>query len=540
MLQNLLLQNLSKLLMIKRLLFLFISICLLNSFSKAQAFGNEWISYDQQYHRIKVWNDGVYRISWSTLSAAVPALATVDPRNVQLFGRGEELAIHLEGENDGQWNDGDFIEFYGRKNDGWFDRQFYTSNNAQSNPYYSLFTDTAVYFLTWNNSLSNRRMTVETDQDFTTYTAAPYFIRQVVNQVNSNYYFGKTDANNSTEPEYTSGEGWSGPVFTAPVLNQISNLPSTNFVGTGPAAELKVVYKSISNAAWFNDHRYQVQLGNAAILDSTFEGHGSRIFNATIAASSLGVSTTPLKFSYLAINNSLNQLVTSNSVYSNYTFRYPHNFNLENQGTYKMFIPDNGASTKYLLNISNFNAAASNVWFYDIANGKRIQAVNQAGIFKVIVPNGNGALKECLIANEAQFNSITAANIQPINYVTGQPGKFTPVRDLNNIKFLIVSHRSLTAEAEAYRNYRSGKFSTGVFYTDELYDQFAHGIAQHPMAVRNLAYTALSYWTEKPEYLFLLGKSISAHFNRQDAEHWNQNLVPTFGFPSSDVLLTAV
>ena len=525
--------------MIKRLLLIIISICIFQSFSNAQTFGNEWISYDQQYHRIKVWNNGIYRISWSTLLAAVPAIANVDPRNVQIFGRGEELPIHLEGEVDGQWNDGDFIEFYGRKNDGWFDRQFYENDNAQSNPYYSLFTDTAVYFLTWNNSLTNRRMAVETDQDFPAYTPAPYFIHQVLNQVNSDYYFGKTDANNSTEPNYASGEGWSGPVFSAPVQNQISSLPSANFVGTGPAAELKIVYKSISNAAWYNDHRYQLQLGNGAILDSTFEGHGSRVFNLSMASSSLGVATTPFKFSYLGINNSLNQLVTSNSVFSNYTWKYPHNFNLENQGTYKMLLPDNAANTKYLLNITNFNASASNVWFYDLTNGKRIQATNQAGVFKVIVPNGNGELKECFIANETQITSISATNIQQINYLAGQPGKFTPIRDLNNIKFLIVSHRSLSNEAEAYRNYRSGKFSSGIFYIDELCDQFAHGISQHPMAVSNLANTALSYWTEKPEYLLLLGKSISAHFNRQDAEHWSQNLVPTFGFPSSDVMLTA-
>ena len=118
--------------MIKRLLLIIISICIFQSFSNAQTFGNEWISYDQQYHRIKVWNNGIYRISWSTLLAAVPAIANVDPRNVQIFGRGEELPIHLDGEVDGQWNDGDFIEFYGRKNDGWFDRQFYENDNAST------------------------------------------------------------------------------------------------------------------------------------------------------------------------------------------------------------------------------------------------------------------------------------------------------------------------------------------------------------------------------------------------------------------------
>lgn len=69
----------------------------------AQVFGNEWINYSQKYYRIKVWNDGVYRIPWTALSTAIPELAGTDPRNVQLFGRGEEQYIHVEGETDGTW-----------------------------------------------------------------------------------------------------------------------------------------------------------------------------------------------------------------------------------------------------------------------------------------------------------------------------------------------------------------------------------------------------------------------------------------------------
>ena len=80
--------------MTKRLLLILLFISVFHSFSNAQMFGNEWISYEQQYYRIKIWNDGIYRISWPTLFAAVPAIASADPRNVQIFGRGEELPIH--------------------------------------------------------------------------------------------------------------------------------------------------------------------------------------------------------------------------------------------------------------------------------------------------------------------------------------------------------------------------------------------------------------------------------------------------------------
>jgi hypothetical protein len=506
----------------------------------AQVFGNEWINYSQKYYRIKVWNDGVYRIPWTALSTAIPELAGTDPRNVQLFGRGQEQFIHVEGEADGTWNDGDYIEFFGRKNDGWLDARLYANPaSEQSNPYYSMFTDTAVYFLTWNTSLSNRRFSNETDQNFTAYTAAPYFTQEIVSQQTGTYYFGKTDFNNSTDPEYTEGEGWSGDVFTAPIINQITQLPSPNGVSTGPAAELQVTYKSVSNAPWFGDHRYKLRLGTQPQIDSTFEGHGSRRFTLSMPASGLGAATTPYRFTYDDTTNNAGQLVTSNSVFSNYRWRYPHNFNLENKTFFRMRIPNNAAAEKYLLNMTNLANASGGALLWDLTNGYRIAVVNQSNVLKAVLPNGTIADRECYITTTSQVVTLSDAAIRPIDYNPAQPGRFTDYTALGGVDFVLVTHRSLSSEAQAYKAYRSTRYSTEVFYIDELIDQFAYGIQQHPLSIRGFADAALAYWTNKPEFLYLLGKSISAHHLRNDAEAWSQCLVPTFGYPSSDILFTA-
>ena len=505
----------------------------------AQPFGNEWIQYNQSYYRINVWNDGVYRISFSALSEAIPALASADPRNVQIFGRGQEVPIYVQGETDGTWDAGDFIEFVGQKNTGWLDASMYPNADAQSNPHYSLISDTAAYFITWNTSVSNLRMTSETNVTFTGATAAPYFIHQVINQQTSDYYFGKTDFNNSTDPQYTDGEGWSGAVFSAPLLNQTMALPSTNAVATGPQAALTVVYKTISNAPWFEDHRYQMQLSNLPVKDTLMEGHGSRKFLFTMNASGLGASTTPFKHSYVGINDNNGILVTSNSMFSNYVWRYPHNFNMENKSSFRMWVPNNPAGDNYLLNMTSLAAGASTVWLYDISNNKRITVVPVAGVYKALVPNGNGSDKELFVVAESQFSSIASSAIKPVNAAGAQPGIFTDLQNMPGADFLLLTNRRLSNEALSYKAYRSGKFSTEIIYVDELFDQFAYGVLQHPLAIRNFASTALAYWNNKPEYLLLLGKSISAHFIRNDPDAWNECLVPTFGFPSSDILLTA-
>ena len=516
-------------------LFLLISFGL-----QAQSLGNEWINYSQKYYKVKISTDGVYRISWTALSAAIPELSGTDPRNLQIFARGEEQFIHIEGESDGTWNDGDFVEFFGRRNDGWLDARLYANPATEhSNPYYSLFTDTATYFITWNNSQNNRRFSNENDQNFSNFTAAPYFINEVIAQNNSLYYFGKTDFNNSTDPEYTEGEGWSGPVFSAPQMNQITQLPSTMAVGTGPPAELVITYKTVSNAAWFGDHRYKVRLASMPQVDTTFEGHGSRRFTLTMPSAQLGGNTTPYRLTYDDTTNNAGVPVTSNSVFSNYRWRYPHNFNLENRNFFRMLIPNNPNAEKYLLNMTNIANAASGLLVYDLSNGSRMIPVLQNGIQRALLPNSNGNLRECYVTTNSQVVSIGEAAIRPVDYVGAQPGRFNNLTELPGAEFIIVTHRSLSSEAEAYKAYRNQRHSTVVVYVDELYDQFAYGIQQHPLSIRNFSNAAMAFWSTQPQYLYLLGKSISAHHLRNNAEAWSQSLVPTFGFPSSDALFTA-
>ena len=72
--------------MIKRLLV----VCLIvfTTFQvKAQTYGNEWINYSQFYYKIKIAQNGVYRIDSATLAAAGIPLSSINPKNFQIFNR---------------------------------------------------------------------------------------------------------------------------------------------------------------------------------------------------------------------------------------------------------------------------------------------------------------------------------------------------------------------------------------------------------------------------------------------------------------------
>ncbi len=68
--------------------------------------------------RVKVRTDGFYKLTYTELTAAgFPVNGSaldLDPRTLQLFNLGNEVAIHVEGEADGKFDQTDTILFYGQ------------------------------------------------------------------------------------------------------------------------------------------------------------------------------------------------------------------------------------------------------------------------------------------------------------------------------------------------------------------------------------------------------------------------------------------
>src|SRR6185436_8712636 len=91
-------------------------------------FGNEWINYNQSYYKIAVTRNGIHRLTYDDLATAGVPVNSIDPRRVQIFRRGAEQAInfpYLEAPADAQFESGEYLEFYGEKNDGATDVDLY-------------------------------------------------------------------------------------------------------------------------------------------------------------------------------------------------------------------------------------------------------------------------------------------------------------------------------------------------------------------------------------------------------------------------------
>ena len=117
--------------------------------------GNEWIVPGQRYFKIKITQDGIYRLNYNYLTAA--GITGVAPSQLQVWRRGREVAVYGGG-NQSQLDATTFLEFYGQRNDGRLDGELYKNPRDQPHPYYSFYTDTAAYFLTWSPGRGGRRM----------------------------------------------------------------------------------------------------------------------------------------------------------------------------------------------------------------------------------------------------------------------------------------------------------------------------------------------------------------------------------------------
>ena len=122
-----------------RTLFTLIAI-MLSGILHSQDYGNEWINYNQEYYKITLNRTGIYRITYQDLNNVGFPVTTIDPRRFQLFNRGEEIAISVAGQLDAVFDEVDYIEFYGIRNDGILDRELYAPEDAQPHAYYNLFS----------------------------------------------------------------------------------------------------------------------------------------------------------------------------------------------------------------------------------------------------------------------------------------------------------------------------------------------------------------------------------------------------------------
>jgi len=524
---------------------LLISFILLTTISRltAQLYGNEWLTYGQQYYKISVAADGIYRVPYATLNANIPNFGSVNPANLVLFHNGKQVPIYISTSNS-TLGANDYIEFYGKKNIGDVDSVLYANDSLQPHIYYSLFTDTSIYYLTSINNGSHIFFSATTNDLTNPPSPEQYFMyasRQIYTGQNIQgiqYYAGTDQAFKSS---FDYGEGYANSNFfgnfstSGQVTNQTFSIPTPAINTTGPSATFKSVYATYSP----EPHFVNVQLNALSPITQSSYGFQLVRINQSLSIGQLPTGSSTVTYTAQDQATSSQQ----NIVYMN-EIDYPRNFDFGGANTFSFTINSNGS--RQFLEITNFSSNSSQPVLFDLTNNLFIQN-NQAP--------GATPLQFVLPASSLPTRNLCVISNDPSSYTTIT--QMTPIVFKNytnlNANYLLIYNTQLDSAGDVtnYKNYRDnngtpyiGKFFTALVDIDQLYDQFAYGIRKSPLAIRNfIQYGINRYntgaWTQRPQYVFLVGKAREYPDTRYGGAAYTQCLVPTFGQPGSDNLMAA-
>jgi hypothetical protein len=491
-------------------------------------FGNEWIEYDQDYYKFTVDADGIYRITTSDLQTAGIDLSSVDPRKIQVFNKGVEIAIYIEGESDGSLDASDFIEFFGTFNDGSLDSALFENRNHQPHQYNSLYTAKSTYFLTVGSN-NGKRVENYVDLDYAGKTGDNFFTYESIRTFSNIWFTSKPFGDLAVSSEAEEGEGWmSANVQQLPVEFMMETPAVFNGVGAStPRLQILAYGKSdprnpgdIVNGI---NHEFEIRIGSSQdlVVSQKHRGYTTLFFDELVNINQLKDETPIYCQSIFGAQGRHNV--------SYIKIEYPRAFDLEGSSSIKLSYN----SSNQFISFLNYEPGKTSPMIWDVQNEKRTFGTVSGGNLQANLKTGSDA--ELFITDETNVRSISSG-------IT-----LTKFKELNpattSHNYLIITHKSLLTGAEEYKTYRSlpegGAHNVLMMTTEELYDQFYYGL-HHPMAIRNFCRFMLEKQSTPVENLLLLGRGQSyPRFTYNQVLLETADLVPTMGVPSSDYLLVS-
>jgi len=479
--------------------------------------GNDWYDANNSYIKLKVWEEGIYRVSASDLAANGFSLSGVAAQNLHLIYRGEEQYIHVA-ETAGSV---DYIEFYGERNDGQVDSLMYrqpisglAGTDEIPNIHLSAFTDTAAYFLTFDNNPGLRYQPFF-DSNYSNYTPETYFRYESYHEFHPSLNNNSVSWNKAGGAQYNpfhilnsywvTAEGYVGRGFIYGIRTGI-NVPTPFAANLGNPNDIECRVFGKSSL----EHILTVDVDNNVIYSDTT----SDVYVQTRTLTHNGALGNTTQIGLLASGRDNN---TDNNHYCYSKIRYDRLFDMDNDSTIKMV-----QRLEPALGYIQFQNCPGNSegYIYDLVEHTRIRATVNNGNLDAIIP-GSPSSRNLFVASDVGIKTPLIAQPSLANLSDASAGA----------QFVIITHRSLSNSAEAYKMYRDtntvNTLSAKVVYVDEIYDEFSYG-SIHPWGIKRFCKNAIDNWTITPEFFLLWGKG---QYRTRSAP---KNLVPTPCYPASD------
>ncbi|MCE2743128.1 MAG: type IX secretion system sortase PorU [Fluviicola sp.] len=472
------------------------------------------------WYKIKISKSGIYKIDKSFLESCGINTSNLNPNNINIFGNGDgklpELnsvpstddlaknAIFISGDSDGQFNDNDYILFYGWGPTRWYPNSNLTSFNYDQN----IYSDYSYYFININPSNTPLRINTINSTSGT-----------ITNNVNSYSYY--TNHEVDTKSLMSGGQRWYGEEFDTE-LTKSFNFDIPSIVNATPVT-FAISMATNSSSTSTSTHKYLI--------------NGSQVYSANLpSASTDSYSRANVAFQINANSSSipLNIIVTRTNPS---TLTYLDNIlintrrnlvQLGNQYNFRDLLSV-GNSKVSEFTLSNFSSSGF-VW--DITN--RHQPIDINGNYSnstFVFRLETDSLREFVASDGLTF--FTPEKVGNISYQN--------LHALSQVDYVIVSHPEFTSEANRLANlHRANGTTVHVVTTEQVYNEFSSGMLD-PTAIKRFMKMfydrSLLDPTSAPKYLLLFGDGT---FDPKNRVANNNNYVPTYQAINSENHISAL
>ncbi|MFH1198339.1 MAG: type IX secretion system sortase PorU [bacterium] len=461
------------------------------------------------WFKFPVTEEGIYKIDRSKLSSYGIDAATVDPRTIKIYNNGGyilpegvndeaaddliENAVLIFGEEDGKFDEGDYILFYGRGTNFWE----YDNSAKQAVRRKHWYSKANYYFIT-SGGANGKRMVQK-------------------NSLNELTYFeqNSTHSYHSFEEDKINKDG-SGKIYVGDEFSASST--SKTYVTSLPhliPGEVNYQFSFVNYSSEY--HQLKIDESGTTLLNKSIDGSNGyystgKLYN--LSAEYNGVFTenrSMLRIEYIPGPGDFGYL-------DYFEIVYPMAMMASDDILY-VYSLDTTSVIQYTF--SNFGN--SDILVFDVTNFSEVNRINplmlSGGQFKFQSARTKGSL--------SKYFGICSNKI-----LTPPAGSQISNSDIHGntsgSEYVIIANKNFSEETETLADYRNSeslnKFSTKVFYIDEIYNEFSGGIID-PTAIRNFLKYAYNNWQIKPFYVLLFG---DGSYDVLDTEAKGNNFIPTF------------
>ena len=323
-------------------------------------YGNEWIDYDKTYLKVKINEDGVYRIFKEELLEKGFPVDQISLKNLELINYGKSTAFYVDSNEE-------YIEFFGRKNRVELDQFLYIDKEDILNPEYSFVSDEAAYFISWSEEENpNLISEVITNLSSNLLQPEPYYMHRELVVENRKHYKPAENKQNVRFSNFIASEGYGSG---SAIINSIA-LPISNVVDNGNNVFVKIRFGGNKTG-----HKTELR------INGNFEETISHSFNSVIE-NEYELTIDELSDSNINIELTATLTEFDRNVIGLAEVKYPREFNILNDTSFVFYI-EPYADERYF-EIDGFQINDIPI-IYDIEDGVRIQpqitSDNKVGFF---------------------------------------------------------------------------------------------------------------------------------------------------------------